>query len=89
MDDLNRERKLQQSAAGGELSKLQAEYLSLVHKNGEIEGACRGLEAEVAAMRAALPKEAADALAAAAAAAGGGGDADGQPNGVGGEGMEG
>lgn len=57
VDDLNRERKLQQSAAGGELSKLEAEYLGLVHKNGEIEAVCRGLEAEVAAMREALPRQ--------------------------------
>jgi pre-mRNA-splicing factor SPF27 len=56
VDDLNRERKLQQHAAGGELGKLEAEYLSLVHKNAEIEAACRGLEAEVAAMRQALPR---------------------------------
>ena len=59
VDDLNRERKLQQHAAGGELAKLEAEYLGLVTKNGEIEAACRSLEAEVAAMRDALPKGAA------------------------------
>ncbi|KAI3428653.1 hypothetical protein D9Q98_007476 [Chlorella vulgaris] len=57
VDDLNRERKLQQHAAGAELGQLEAEYLGLVHKNAEIEGACRGLEAEVAAMRDALPAE--------------------------------
>ncbi len=32
VDTLNRERKLQQHAAGSELSKLEAEYLGLVHK---------------------------------------------------------
>ena len=57
VDDLNRERKLQQHAAGAELGALEAEYLGLVHKNAEIEAACRGLEAEVAAMRDALPKD--------------------------------
>lgn len=56
VDNLNRERKLQQHAAGAELGALQAEYLELVHKNAEIDAACRGLEAEVAAMRGALPR---------------------------------
>lgn len=67
VDDLNRERKLQQHAAGAELGALQAEYLGLVHKNAEIDAACRGLEAEVAAMREALPR-------ADAAPGGGGGE---------------
>ena len=57
VDELNRERKLQQHAAGAELAKLDAEYRGLVAKNAEIEGACRGLEAEVTAMREALPRE--------------------------------
>lgn len=69
VDDLNRERKLQQHAAGAELSALQAEYLGLVHKNAEIDAACRGLEAEVAAMREALPRDEA------APGGGGGGEA--------------
>lgn len=34
VDSLNRERKLQQHAAGSELGKLEAEYLGLVHKVG-------------------------------------------------------
>jgi pre-mRNA-splicing factor SPF27 len=62
VEELNRERKLQQHAAGAELGALEAEYLGLVHKNGEIEAACRALEAEVAAMRDALPPEQRDAL---------------------------
>ena len=50
---LNRERKLQQTAAGRELAALEAEYLGAVRKNAGIEAACRALEAEVAALRAA------------------------------------
>lgn len=50
-------------------------------QNAEIEAACRGLEAEVAAMREALPRDE-------AAAGGSGGAAAGQPNGVEQEGME-
>ncbi|KAI7836667.1 hypothetical protein COHA_009443 [Chlorella ohadii] len=96
VDTLNRERKLQQHAAGSELSKLEAEYLGLVHKNKDIEAACRGLEAEIAAMREALPRDgqqaagsgAADGEQAAAAAQEQ--QQQGQPNGVGepAEGMQ-
>lgn len=50
VEDLNRERKLQQTAAGRELRALEAEYLSLVAKNVELQGAVERAEAEVAAL---------------------------------------
>ncbi|KAL4428227.1 hypothetical protein ABPG75_002316 [Micractinium tetrahymenae] len=75
VDDLNRERKLQQHAAGAELGALEAEYLGLVHKNAEIDAACRGLEAEVAAMREALPHGGAEGGSSAAEGGSGGGEA--------------
>jgi pre-mRNA-splicing factor SPF27 len=58
VDDLNRERKLQQHAAGGELGKLEAEYRIPVPGAQECRdrGGLPGLEAEVAAMRQALPR---------------------------------
>ena len=48
IDQLNRERKLQQMAAGKELRQLESEYLSLVAKNSELEGACAKVEAQAA-----------------------------------------
>ncbi|GLI68509.1 hypothetical protein VaNZ11_012953, partial [Volvox africanus] len=48
-DQLNRERKLQQHAAGAELSKLERQYLAQVRKNWAIERACMGLEEQVEA----------------------------------------
>ncbi|KAG2423515.1 hypothetical protein HXX76_015263 [Chlamydomonas incerta] len=68
-DALNRERKLQQHAAGSELSKLERQYLSQVRKNADIERACDRLEAAVGAMEAELDGHIrADTGAAAAAA---------------------
>jgi pre-mRNA-splicing factor SPF27 len=58
IDDLNRERKLQQTAAGRELRALQDDYMSLLRKNAEIEAACRALEGEGEAMRRALGPDA-------------------------------
>lgn len=72
VDDLNRERKLQQTAAGRELRQLEGDYVALVRKNAEIEAACSALEAEGAALRLALGPEAAAAVDAA-----GGGAAEG------------
>eukprot|EP00887_Chlorella_sp_A99_P000863 scaffold5.g863.t1 len=72
IDALNRERKLQQTAAGREIAALEAEHLALVLKNQEIAAAVAGLRASVAA------------LAVQAAAAGGGGP--GAANGAAGEG---
>lgn len=46
VENLNRERKLQQIAAGRELKALEHQYLHLVKKNGEIEAACRAIEEE-------------------------------------------
>ena len=45
-------------AAGRELSQLEGEYLGLAAKNAEIAGACAALEAEVGALRDALPQQA-------------------------------
>lgn len=64
IDELNRERKMQQTVAGRELHKLEEDYLALVQKNAEIEAACRALDAEVAALGGALGPEAAAAVAA-------------------------
>lgn len=50
VDALNQERKLQQTAAGKELGTLEAEYISLVSKNQELEAECNALEAEVSKM---------------------------------------
>ncbi|KAG2483169.1 hypothetical protein HYH03_017961 [Edaphochlamys debaryana] len=49
-DALNRERKLQQHAAGAELSKLERQYMGQVRKNFDIERACDRLEAAVGAL---------------------------------------
>ncbi|GIL61018.1 hypothetical protein Vafri_15441 [Volvox africanus] len=46
-DQLNRERKLQQHAAGAELSKLERQYLAQVRKNWAIERACMRMEEQV------------------------------------------
>lgn len=47
IDQINRERKLQQTAVGQELADLQAEWRALVAKNRQIELACGELEAEI------------------------------------------
>lgn len=52
IDGVNRERKLQQTAVGGELAGLEAEWQTLVAKNGEIEAACRRMEEEIVLMQA-------------------------------------
>jgi pre-mRNA-splicing factor SPF27 len=49
VEALNRERKLQQTAAGREIRALQEEYLMLVSKNAALEAACRAMEAETTA----------------------------------------
>mmetsp|Transcript_18191 Transcript_18191/g.54664 ORF Transcript_18191/g.54664 Transcript_18191/m.54664 type:complete len:310 (+) Transcript_18191:390-1319(+) len=54
VEAVNRERKLQQTAAGADLASLQTQWHQLVHKNAEIERACQRLEAEVAAAQAAI-----------------------------------
>uniref|UniRef100_A0A7R9VI47 Pre-mRNA-splicing factor SPF27 n=1 Tax=Chlamydomonas euryale TaxID=1486919 RepID=A0A7R9VI47_9CHLO len=56
---VNSERKLQQTAAGGELRRAEMTYYEMVHKNLQIEVACNKLEAEVAALREAHPDAAA------------------------------
>lgn len=54
IDQVNRERKLQQTEVGQELAALEAEWQALVAKNREIERACGGLEAEIRAMQPAV-----------------------------------
>lgn len=46
IDGLNRERKLQQTAAGREIGQLEQEHLNLVAKVQEIAAACEGLRRE-------------------------------------------
>lgn len=48
IDQLNRERKLQQTSAGRELRALESEYLALIAKNVELEAACKKVESEAA-----------------------------------------
>ncbi len=69
VEALNRERKLQQMAAGHELAALEAEYLSAAQKNAEVAAAADAMEAEVAALRARLPPAVVAATEAAAAEA--------------------
>ena len=51
----NRERKLQQLAAGSELRRLEVEWYSLVGRNMDLDRECRALEREVELLRAQLP----------------------------------
>mmetsp|Transcript_19379 Transcript_19379/g.41933 ORF Transcript_19379/g.41933 Transcript_19379/m.41933 type:complete len:260 (+) Transcript_19379:104-883(+) len=57
IDALNKERKLQQQAAGSELRRAEAEYYELVYKNIAIESACDRLEEEIAGLKAQLPPQ--------------------------------
>ncbi len=50
-EELHKTRKVQQTAAGAELSKLARQWDAAVRKNVEIAAACDALEAEVAALR--------------------------------------
>lgn len=59
IDELNRERKLQQTAAGRELATLQEEYLTLVAKNAELEAVCCRIEAQADELQAKVPEGAA------------------------------
>jgi hypothetical protein len=47
IDQLNRERKLQQQAAGAELRVLEDQYYSALRKNLEISAACQSIEEEM------------------------------------------
>ena len=47
IDQINRERKLQQTLVGQELADLESEWRALVAKNREIELACGELESEI------------------------------------------
>ncbi|KAH7622113.1 putative Pre-mRNA-splicing factor SPF27-like protein [Nannochloris sp. 'desiccata'] len=49
IDQLNRERKLQQTSAGRELRALESEYVALIAKNIELEAACKKVESEATA----------------------------------------
>lgn len=79
IDQLNRERKLQQSAAGSELRVLEDQYYSALRKNLEISAACQAVEDDMQLLQAKLGKltplaEQDAAAAGAAAAAAGDGD---------------
>lgn len=51
IDQVNKERKLQQLAAGRDLERNERDWFELVQKNLEIEGACRDLEGELSRLR--------------------------------------
>eukprot|EP00271_Cylindrocystis_brebissonii_P004975 TRINITY_DN16932_c0_g1_i1.p1 TRINITY_DN16932_c0_g1~~TRINITY_DN16932_c0_g1_i1.p1 ORF type:complete len:249 (+),score=53.32 TRINITY_DN16932_c0_g1_i1:194-940(+) len=51
IEDLNRDRKLNQQAAASELGRLDGQWRELVHKNCDIETACISLEAEIVNLR--------------------------------------
>jgi pre-mRNA-splicing factor SPF27 len=52
IDQLNRERKLQQQAAGAELRVLEDQYYSTLRKNLEISAACQSIEEEMELLQA-------------------------------------
>jgi len=54
----NRERKLQQLAAGSELRRLEAEWYAQVSRNADVGGECRAMEREIDLLRAQLPRAA-------------------------------
>jgi pre-mRNA-splicing factor SPF27 len=54
VDAVNRERKLQQTAAGKELRQLEDQYYGAVRKNIEISLACSKVQEEVYRLRDAL-----------------------------------
>jgi pre-mRNA-splicing factor SPF27 len=56
IDQLNRERKLQQSAAGSELRVLEDQYYSALRKNLEISAACQAVEDDMASLQASVDK---------------------------------
>jgi len=55
IDQLNRERKLQQTAAGRELQILEEEYTGLLLKTAELETACRAVESETNSAHSQMP----------------------------------
>lgn len=55
VDAVNRERKLQQTAAGSNLVALETQWQTLVAKNAQIERACQALERDIAAAKAQPP----------------------------------
>lgn len=56
IDALNRERKLQQSAAGSELRVLEDQYYSALRKNLEISAACQAVEDDMALLQARIDR---------------------------------
>lgn len=52
IDQLNRERKLQQQAAGSELRSLEDRYYNALRKNLEIDAACQSIEEEIGLLEA-------------------------------------
>jgi hypothetical protein len=56
IDQLNRERKLQQSTAGSELRNLEDQYYSALRKNLEISAACQAVEDDMQVLQARVDK---------------------------------
>jgi hypothetical protein len=56
IDQLNRERKLQQSTAGSELRNLEDQYYSALRKNLEISAACQAVEDDMQVLQARVGK---------------------------------
>jgi hypothetical protein len=56
IDALNRERKLQQSAAGSKLRVLEDQYYSALRKNLEISAACQAVEDDMLLLQARVDK---------------------------------
>jgi cysteinyl-tRNA synthetase len=56
IDQLNRERKLQQSTAGSELRNLEDQYYSALRKNLEISAACQAVEDDMQILQARVDK---------------------------------
>jgi hypothetical protein len=74
IDQLNRERKLQQSAAGSQLRVLEDQYYSALRKNLEISAACQTLEDDMQAMQARMDALTGGKQQQAGGGGGGGGD---------------
>lgn len=50
VEELNKTRKMQQTAAGAEISRLNRDWFAIVEKNKEIEAACKELEGQIRAL---------------------------------------
>jgi len=55
INDVNADRKEEQTAGGITIRSLESKWISLVHKNHEIENACLALEQEITALKSHKP----------------------------------